>query len=106
MHLEERLVRFKGTTNEKDLYAFFNELAQGFLYGGYIQVRNEYRIYIRTVEFYFHSEELDGIHDPIIYHRNIRDKEGNMKIMIIILMMLRKIKNKLISIDMDIIIVK
>ena len=78
MHLEERLVRFKGTTNEKDLYAFFNELAQGFLYGGYIQVRNEYRIYIRTVEFYFHSEELDGIHDPIIYHRNIRDKEGNI----------------------------
>lgn len=78
MHLEERLVRFKGTTNEKDLYAFFNELAQGFLYGGYIQVRNEYRIYVRTVEFYFHSEELDGIHDPIIYHRNIRDKEGNI----------------------------
>jgi len=78
MHLEERLVRFKGTTNEKDLYAFFNELAQGFLYGGYIQVQNEYRIYIRTVEFYFHSEELDGIHDPIIYHRNIRDKEGNI----------------------------
>lgn len=34
--------------------------------------------YIRTVEFYFHSEKPNGIHDPIVYHRNIRDLEGNL----------------------------
>lgn len=78
MYLEDRLFRFKGATNEEDLQNLFYELAQGFLYGGYIQVRNDYRIYIRTVEFYFHSEELDGIHDPIVYHRNKRDNEGNI----------------------------
>ncbi len=48
----------------------FNELARVFLYGGYIKVRDDYRIYIRTVEFYFHSEKENGIHDPIVYHRN------------------------------------
>ena len=78
MYLEKLLFKFKGATNEEDLQILFYELAQGFLYGGYIQVRNDYRIYIRTVEFYFHSEEIDGIHDPIVYHRNIRDKEGNI----------------------------
>ena len=38
--------------------------------GGYIQVRVDYEVYIRTVEFYFHSEKADGVHDPIVYHRN------------------------------------
>ncbi|MBR2195613.1 MAG: hypothetical protein IJ911_08360 [Salinivirgaceae bacterium] len=55
----------------------FNELARVFLYGGYIKVRNDYRVYIRTVEFYFHSEK-DGIHDPIVYHRNNRYIEGEV----------------------------
>jgi len=55
----------------------FNELARIFLYGGYIKVRNNYEIYIRTVEFYFHSEkEGVGIKDPIVYHRNDRDVKG------------------------------
>lgn len=55
----------------------FNELARVFLYGGYIKVRNDYEVYIRTVEFYFHSEK-DGIHDPIVYHRNNRYIEGEV----------------------------
>ena len=78
MCLEERLHRFKGATNEEDLQNIFFELAKGFLYDGYIQVRNDFRIFIRTVEFYFHSEKKDGVHDPIVYHRNIRDKEGDI----------------------------
>ena len=57
----------------------FNELARIFLYGGYIKVRNDYEIYIRTVEFYFHSEkEGVGIKDPIVYHRNDRDVKGDV----------------------------
>lgn len=39
----------------------FRELAPSFLYGGYIQVRVDYEVYIRTVEFYFHSEKADGV---------------------------------------------
>jgi len=56
----------------------FSELAPAFLYGGYIQVRNDYKVYIRTVEFYFHSEKTNGVHDPIVYHRNTRYIEGDV----------------------------
>lgn len=57
----------------------FNELARVFLYGGYIKVRDDYRIYIRTVEFYFHSEKDGvGIKDPIVYHRNNRNIDGKI----------------------------
>lgn len=65
----------KDLSNEAELQKLFEKLAPAFLYGGYIQVRNEYKVYIRTVEFYFHSEKDDGIHDPIVYHRNGRDLE-------------------------------
>lgn len=70
MTLKEKLSQFIGSESESDLSSKFNDLAGDFLYGGYIQVRNEYRIYIQTVEFYFHSEKEDGIKDPIVYHRN------------------------------------
>lgn len=70
MTLKEKLSQFIGSESESDLSSKFNDLADNFLYGGYIQVRNEYRIYIQTVEFYFHSEKEDGIKDPIVYHRN------------------------------------
>ncbi|MBQ6278021.1 MAG: hypothetical protein IJK62_15095 [Bacteroidales bacterium] len=62
----------KDLSNEAELQKLFEDLAPAFLYGGYIQVRNEYKVYIRTVEFYFHSEKDNGIHDPIVYHRNGR----------------------------------
>lgn len=57
-------------TNEIELQYLFEKLAPAFLYGGYIKVRDDYRIYVKTVEFYFHSENENGIHDPIVYHRN------------------------------------
>ena len=62
-------------SNETELQSLFKRLAPVFLYGGYINVRNDYKVYIRTVEFYFHSEKENGIHDPIVYHRNGRDLE-------------------------------
>lgn len=62
----------KDVNTEADLQKLFCKFAPAFLYGGYIQVRNDYRVYIRTVEFYFHSEKENGIHDPIVYHRNGR----------------------------------
>jgi hypothetical protein len=62
-------------SNETELQSIFKELAPAFLYGGYIQVHDEYRVFIRIVEFYFHSEKENGIHDPIVYHRNGKDLE-------------------------------
>lgn len=70
MSLYTNLSQFKGVADEDELQKIFKNLASSFLYGGYINVRDEYKIYIRTVEFYFHSENSDGIHDPIVYHRN------------------------------------
>ena len=66
------------TQNEDKLQELFRELAPAFLYGGYIKVREDYKVYIWTVEFYFHSEKGNGIHDPIVYHRNNRNIEGDI----------------------------
>ena len=65
-----------GVIDESTLQEKFRELAKIFLYGGYIQVNEDYKVYIRTVEFYFHSEKEPGIHDPIVYHRNGRRLEN------------------------------
>ena len=77
--LIEKLKEFERNTSnlssEEELQKSFDNLAPVFLCGGYIQVRQDYKVYIRTVEFYFHSEMDNGIHDPIVYHRNGRDLE-------------------------------
>ena len=71
--LQEQLSHFVYKGNDvSELTGKFKELAPYFLSGGYIKVRDEYRIYLTTVEFYFHSEKDDGIKDPIVYHRNGR----------------------------------
>lgn len=59
----------------KSLTAPFIALAQKMIFGGYIKVRDEYAIFIHTVEFYYHEEEgQEGeiIEDEIVYHRNNR----------------------------------
>lgn len=61
-----------GLVKVESLNAAFKALAPAFLYGGYIKVRNDYRIYIDTIEFYFHSEKKEGVKDTIVYHRNGR----------------------------------
>lgn len=70
--LEDFEKQIKETTKEEDLQSLFENLAPAFLYGGYIQVREDYKVYINTVEFYFHNEKENGVHDPIVYHRNGR----------------------------------
>ena len=70
--LSHKLSAFKCPSDESELQRIFKELAPAFLYGGYINIHDEFKLYIRTVEFYFHSEKLEGIHDPIVYHRNGR----------------------------------
>lgn len=69
-NLFECLSKFQYSDDENKLQEEFVKLAPAFLFGGYINVRDEFRIYIRTVEFYCHSERPEGVHDPIVYHRN------------------------------------
>lgn len=77
--LIEKLKEFEtkaiSVSTEPELQSLFEKLAPAFLYGGYIKVRDDYKVYLKTVEFYFHSEKSNGIHDPIVYHRNGRDLE-------------------------------
>ena len=55
--------------SDEDLEERMKELATVFLYGGYINVRDQYHIYLRIVEFYYHEEDGD-VKDLIMYHRN------------------------------------
>lgn len=77
MTLFEHLSDFKRYSSEKELTAAFQKLAPHFIYGGYIKVNNAYRVYIRSVEFYYHdeSDKPDAIKDPIMYHRNHTSEE-------------------------------
>lgn len=74
MTLYQHLLNFRRPASEEALTAAFAGLAPHFIYGGYLQVGELYRIYIRTVEFYFHDErDIEGaVKDPIVYHRNGR----------------------------------
>lgn len=74
MELKQLLVDFEqaylnGEINEDTISNKFQEIAKHILYGGYIDVYGEFRIYARTLEFYFHEED-GSIKDPIVYHRN------------------------------------
>lgn len=75
MSLYQSLSQFKRCSSESALVKQFKELAKQFIYGGYIKVNDTYRVYIRTVEFYYHdeSDQPDAIKDPIMYHRNKPD---------------------------------
>ncbi len=66
-----------GNTEEQKLKSLekpFEALAKKMIYGGYFEVSNNgnilYRIYIHTVEFYYHEEENGDLKDWIVYHRN------------------------------------
>ena len=52
----------------------FRVLAQKAIYGGYFVVKSGqrviHRVYIHTVEFYYHEEKQGGLRDWIVYHKN------------------------------------
>ncbi len=79
LKLKEKLKKFSSIGKKvEDLTKEFADLAPYFISGGYIKVREDYRIYPTTVEFYFHSEDKDGVHDPIVYHRNNKYVQGEI----------------------------
>ena len=64
------LKRFSPANDLQTLSVQFTEIARAALYGGYFVVnKDEYHIYLLDIEFYFHSEETDGIHEPKMYHK-------------------------------------
>lgn len=79
---QECLGTFSGAPKDgrNTLEGQFRLLAKKFLYGGYFEVRNadneeERRVFLHTIEFYYHEESKDGIHDYIVYHRNNDNKK-------------------------------
>jgi hypothetical protein len=78
--LKEKLESFKASENVDDLTKKFKEISESFLYGGYYDINGKYRIYIRTVEFYFHTENgsIYNVKDPIVYHKNDGEIEGEV----------------------------
>lgn len=77
--LKEKLENFSFSwKDENKLTEEFADLARYFISGGYIKVREDYRVYPTTVEFYFHSEKDGGVKDPIVYHRNNNKVEGEI----------------------------
>ena len=77
--LKEELKKFYFKGKDVDeLSKKFAKLAPYFISGGYIKVREDYRVYPTTVEFYFHCENEDGVYDPIVYHRNNKYVQGEI----------------------------
>jgi hypothetical protein len=65
----------KTVSKEDSLLAPFSTLAQKMIFGGFLRVRDEYAIFIHTVEFYYHEEEPlkeKVLEDEIVYHRDRR----------------------------------
>ena len=77
--LIEQLIEFQDSrrNNSEDLEKSFEKLAKYLLYGGHFHCSERYDLYITSVEFYYHEEIGDNdkrIVDPIMYHRNVKDK--------------------------------
>lgn len=59
----------------KSLMSAFQQIAGKLLYGGHFVVTDENggvirRVFLHTVEFYYHEENEGTIKDYIVYHRN------------------------------------
>ena len=77
--LIEHLLEFQDSRRNKGvgLEKLFEKLAKYLLYGGHFHCSERYDLYITSVEFYYHEEIGDNdkrIVDPIMYHRNVKDK--------------------------------
>lgn len=77
--LIEQLLEFQDSRRNKGvgLEKLFEKLAKYLLYGGHFHCCERYDLYITSVEFYYHEEIGDNdkrIVDPIMYHRNVKDK--------------------------------
>lgn len=63
---------------EEELSRQFEHLARKLLTGGYFLINGIRRIYLETIEFYYHEETENGLKDPIMYHTCDRAKRGDL----------------------------
>ena len=80
--LQECLEAFQGAERgntaldrEMCVEADFKILAKKFIYGGYLKVGDDYKVFIKNVEFYYHEEE-ESVMDNYVYHRNGKFKSS------------------------------
>lgn len=74
LELKKVLDSFQGANgDESSLAEQFSRLADYFLYSGYLLINSKTKVYLRDIEFYYH-EEVGAIKDPIMYHRNTKNK--------------------------------
>ncbi len=70
------LNEYGGTCKVCKLASEFKKLAQELIYGGCFVVHSGNtiirRIYLHTIEFYYHEEADDGLKDYIVYHKHKR----------------------------------
>ena len=85
-NLSEYLTAFKGAygegekKREKTLLPAFRQIAAKLLYGGHFIVKDNSgdivrRVFLHTVEFYYHEENDGAVKDYIVYHRNPDDPQ-------------------------------
>ena len=73
LKLKEKLGSFKGNQNGR-IDEEFKEIAKYLLFNGYLLINNSRKVYIRSVELYYH-EENGTMKDSIMYHRNKNGKK-------------------------------
>lgn len=68
--LEDKLSSILLAKTEDELTSQFRELACHFLYGGYLRVGSNCRVYIRSVEFYYWDDKdaKNPLNDEKMYH--------------------------------------
>lgn len=86
MSLIDVLKSFNGAKGDEDhLKEQFDEIDEHLLYGGYFLVSSDgmepYRVYLHTVEFYYHEEYTKDpkFKDYIVYHRNCKSERVSPK---------------------------
>lgn len=77
--VDESYYKANASGSNDKLEELFAELARAIIYGGHLRINNKFDIYVRSVEFYFHTEEKGRgngfVRDPVMFHRSSMEGE-------------------------------
>lgn len=77
--VDESYYKANASGSNDKLEELFAELAHVIIYGGHLRVNDKFDIYVRSVEFYFHTEEKGRgngfVRDPVMFHRSSMEGE-------------------------------
>lgn len=72
--VDESYYTAKDSGSNEKLEKLFDDLTYTIIYRGHLQINGRFDIYVRSVEFYFHTEDKEHdskfIHDPVMFHRS------------------------------------